>query len=1056
MPVRRHAEYASEIRSTSPYLSSTEFHIDRTSIGWHVVQIAAFSSKLSNEASGPKRAKLFRKGECSRRNERPSRARYLNAVKELKVQLGNALLVVLTVAAIFAAAINFQQQAKYRLPDDGVSWADRTVGDRKVVQAILVTPDGPGSRAGLKEGDIVRTINGAFMESALAVPQVLARLGAWSKADYSVERDGVTFKAHVYVGEGVPEAAVYYQYVVGAAYLLIGLFVYIRRGNAAKAFHFYFLCLVSFVMCTFHYTGKLNNFDKIVYWCNLGAGLFAPTIFLHFCLSFPERRPWLAGRRIILLYLPATLIVTTFFLVGSGSVRADVSLPDLRWLLDRIWLVAYGFIYLLGAFALHLESRRTEDTIIRQQLKWLRNGVIYGIAPVTIFYLLPYAAGYTPGAYMKMSVLTLIFIPITWSYAIIRYRLMDVDVIFQQGYAYTLATLSVIGIFYAMAMSVSRYEDNSRLEDLHPQALIFMILIATISFQPLRNWFQELMDRYVFYRERYDYRRTLTEFARDLGSETDLDHLLNLVIERISRTLSIKHMAVFLRRDDDDGFVLARSTRALDTLTADRLDTSFLTDEPGKPYIFFERIRFALDVVSREWPTSVRLTISDLDLTYYVACSVRGKTIAYLGVSRTESGDFLSSEDLDLLVSLAGYLGIAIENARLYQSLERKVEEFERLKEFSENIVESINVGILAADLEDRVESWNTQLERLTGVSREQAVGRRLCELLPADLCQRLDQVRGQTGVHHVLKFALKSAVNGNGHSNGHANGHSNGHANGVSNGHAPAVRETIVNLAIAPLVSKEQDQIGRLVIFDDITERSELEKQLMQADKLSSIGLLAAGVAHEVNTPLAVISSYAQMLAKQVTEDDPKSKLLEKIAKQTFRASEIVNSLLNFSRTSTTSYEDLDLNKVLRETLTLIEHQLKKSAVQVDAALDAVPGNIRGNSGKLQQVFLNLFLNARDAMETGGTLTVRSARNGDSLRVEVSDTGSGIAPEHLERIYDPFFTTKGAKKGTGLGLAITYGIVKEHGGHIEVDSKAGQGTRFILEFPLVRKPVHA
>ncbi|MBI4904875.1 MAG: PAS domain S-box protein [Acidobacteria bacterium] len=896
------------------------------------------------------------------------------------------------------------------------------------------------------------------MESALAVPQVLARLGPWSKAEYQVERSGVSFKVPIYVGEGVPETAVYYQYAVGAAYLLIGLFVYIRRGNAAKAVHFYFLCLVSFVMCTFHYTGKLNNFDKIIYWGNLSAGLFAPTIFLHFCLSFPERRKWLAGSRIYLLYLPASLIVGVFFLVGSGSLRADVSLPDLRWMLDRIWLIAFGFFYLMGAVALHLEHRRTEDTIVRQQLKWLRNGVIYGIAPVMVFYLLPYAAGYVPGAYMKMSVLSLIFIPLTWSYAIIRYRLMDVDVIFQQGYAYTLATLSVIGIFYGMALSVNRYEDHSRLEDLPPSALIFMILIATFAYQPLRNWFQELMDRYFFYRERYDYRRTLTEFARELGSETDLDHLMNAVMDRISRTLNIKHMAIFLHRGEEQAFVLARSTRALDTLTADRLDTSFLSTGTDKPYLFFERTRFALDIVTREWAQSVRLTISDLDLTYYVPCSVRGKTIAYLGVSRTEKGDFLSSDDLDLLVSIAGYLGIAMENARLYQSLERKAEEFERLKEFSENIVESINVGILAADLDDRVESWNTQLERLTGVSREQALGRRLCEVFPADLCQRLDQVRGQTGVHHILKFVLtpQPANGANGHANGYANG--NGHANGHTkgNGHARPVPDTIVNLAIAPLVSKDHDQIGRLVIFDDITERSELEKQLMQADKLSSIGLLAAGVAHEVNTPLAVISSYAQMLAKQVTEDDPKSKLLEKIAKQTFRASEIVNSLLNFSRTSTTTYEDLDMIKVLRETLTLIDHQLKKTGVHVDAQLGDTPGIVKGNSGKLQQVFLNLFLNARDAMETGGTLTVRSSRYGDALHIEVSDTGSGIEPEHLARIYDPFFTTKGAKKGTGLGLAITYGIVKEHGGHIDVDSRSGQGTRFVLEFPLVRKSVHA
>ncbi|MCC6368127.1 MAG: PAS domain S-box protein [Bryobacterales bacterium] len=969
-------------------------------------------------------------------------------MKELKVQLANALLVVLTVAAIIAAGINFQQQSRYRLPDDGVSWSDRLAGNRKVVEAVIITDDGPGKRAGLKAGDYVLSINGATIESAIAVPQVLARLGAWSKAEYLIERRGVQVKVNVYVGEGVPETAVYYQYVVGAAYLFIGLFVYLRRGNASKARHFYALCLTSFVLSTFHYTGKLNNFDKIIYWGNLWAGLFAPTIFLHFCLSFPEPRPWLKRSRVLLLYLPASLIMGLFLLVGSGSLRMQVSMPDLRWLLDRIWLFAYGFLYLLGALALHLEYGRTEDTMVRQQLKWLRNGVIFGILPFTVFYMLPYAVGVIPGPWMKMAVLSLPLIPLTWAYAIIRYRLMDVDVIFQQGYAYTLATLSVIGLFYMMTLSFNRYDD------LTPSAVVVMILIATFAFQPIRNWSQELMDRYLFYKDRYDYRRSLTEFARELNSETDLDHLLDSVIDRLKRTLGIKHVAVFLRRANEDGFTLTKSTRSLDDPTLRRLDLSFLAPELNKPYLFFERTRHALDIVTRELPLSVRAAIADLDFTYYVPCTVRGRIIGYLAVSRTEKGDFLSSDDLDLLQSLAGYLAIAIENARLYQSLERKVEEFERLKEFSENIVESINVGILAADLEDRVESWNTQLERLTGITREQAVGRKLSDLLPSGLCERFDQVRGQTGVHHVLKFALPTpasvaAAGANG------NGYANGNGNGINGRSKPAL-ESVVNLAIAPLVSKDQEQIGRLVIFDDITERSELERQLVQADKLSSIGLLAAGVAHEVNTPLAVISSYAQMLAKQVTGDDAKSKLLEKIAKQTFRASEIVNSLLNFSRVSPTEYVEVDLNRILRETLGLIDHQLRKANVEVTAELAPSLGSIKGNPGKLQQVFLNLFINARDAMENGGRLTVRSTESDAMARIEVIDTGHGIPPEHLARIYDPFFTTKTAKKGTGLGLAVTYGIVKEHSGQIEVDSGDGRGTRFLLEFPLVRKPVNA
>jgi hypothetical protein len=266
-----------------------------------------------------------------------------------------------------------------------------------------------------------------------------------------------------------------------------------------------------------------------------------------------------------------------------------------------------------------------------------------------------------------------------------------------------------------------------------------------------------------------------------------------------------------------------------------------------------------------------------------------------------------------------------------------------------------------------------------------------------------------------------------------------------------------VVNIAIAPLVSRDLQQIGRLIIFDNVTDRAELERRLVQADKLSSIGLLAAGVAHEVNTPLAVISTYAQMLTKQVAGDDQKSKLLEKIARQTFRASEIVNSLLNFSRTAPTEFVETDLNRVIRETASLVEHQFQRVGVTPQISLAEHLPPIRGNSGKLQQVFLNLFINARDAMQAGGgSLSVRTWAEGGFAHVEVADTGSGIPPEHLQRIYDPFFTTKGAKKGTGLGLSISYGIIQEHNAVIEVDSVLDRGTRFRLEFPsLALRTVH-
>ena len=282
-------------------------------------------------------------------------------------------------------------------------------------------------------------------------------------------------------------------------------------------------------------------------------------------------------------------------------------------------------------------------------------------------------------------------------------------------------------------------------------------------------------------------------------------------------------------------------------------------------------------------------------------------------------------------------------------------------------------MGVMAVDLADRIESWNSQMEVMYALPRWQALTRPLSEVFPAPFVEEFYRVRQSPGIHNLYKFRL----------------------------HTPAGETRVVNVAIAPLVSRKFNVIGRLIIVDDITERVELESQLSQADKLSSIGLLAAGVAHEVNTPLAVISSYAQMLSKQLQGDPSKAGLLEKITRSTFRASEIVNNLLNFSRIGGTEFSDVDVNKIILDTLALLEHQFRTSRIKVEDELAEHLPLISGNGGRLQQVFLNLFLNAKDAMPRGGTLRVATA-NGTGVSVMVSDTGREAPPDAIECSANP------------------------------------------------------
>jgi two-component system NtrC family sensor kinase len=935
--------------------------------------------------------------------------------REGQVRSVAVLLFLLTVAAVIFAGFNLNAEWKFPVPKDGVWWVERNGR----LTAAKVEIGGPGDKAGIKPGDQLVSINGQEIQNLAGVVRQIYHTGAWSKAPYSLIRQSVSLDTTVIL-EPLDRSLNNWLRVIAVIYLGIGLYVLLRRWTAAGSTHFYIFCLVSFIAYSFKYTTKLNDFDWMIYWGNIAAGVLQPALFLHFVLIFPEKRPtvrrhpWLLA----LVYLPGAALLA----MRIAALRLLQASELLRWNLDRMEMSYGSFFFLLAAAVLWYSYRRASTTILRQQLKWVTRGTVLAVVPYTLLYVIPYLMGSLPGTAMKISALSLALLPLTFGYAIFRYRLMDVDLIFKRGVVYTLAAAIVVGLYFglvaAVALLVHNWQPSSG-----PVGLILAVVVTALLFDPVRKWIQDRVDQF-FYRTRYDYRRTLLEFGRELSSETNLNTLLSSLTDRLSSTLGVDRIAIFLANEENGQFVPAKS---FGLSVPGSLDLAFLSSpRPGHAgHLFFENTH----QVPRE-TAPARQTIARLDLNYYIPCHAQEKTIAVLGLGKTSKGDFLSSEDMELLETLGGYLGIAIQNGRLYASLQQKAAEYERLKDFNENIVESINVGVMALDMEDRIESWNAQMEVMYAVPRWQTLTQPLKNVFPKEFVEEFDRMRQDAGIRNLYKFRLQT----------------------------PAGEVRTVNVAIAPLVTRKFQVIGRLVIMDDITERVELEAQLSQADKLTSIGLLAAGVAHEVNTPLAVISSYTQMLGKQLQGDPQKAGLLEKITRQTFRASEIVNNLLNFSRTSGSEISDVDVNKVIADTLALLEHQFKVARVEVQNELTSTLPAIQGNPGRLQQVFLNLFLNAKDAMPGGGTLRVATL-NGESVSVCVSDTGSGIAPENIHRIYDPFFTTKtapgvGQNRGTGLGLSVTYGIIQEHAGKIRVESRPGEGTTFILDFPLSRKAV--
>ncbi|HEX8087795.1 MAG TPA: ATP-binding protein, partial [Blastocatellia bacterium] len=602
--------------------------------------------------------------------------------------------------------------------------------------------------------------------------------------------------------------------------------------------------------------------------------------------------------------------------------------------------------------------------------------------------------------------------------------------------------------------------------------VVIGMLVVTMLFAPIKNKLQVWADRW-FYGERYTLRTGLQDFGRTLAQTTALPQLLDSLVRRLSDMLSVRKVAIFVEdpaspsgfrlalasgidgeislpdnikniirlRSIGRGFISASDlpveqiAGAAKPAGADSPRDAVVIEYAGASLDSANSLSNASVAVSRgvsHVPHAAPYSSSDADepvaqdeLYYYVPCVVRDRMVAIIGIGRTTTGAMLTSEDTDLLRALSGYVAVAIDNSLLYRSEMEKAEELIRLKEFSENIIESVNVGILVVDFDGRITTWNSALEEIFGVARARALRRNVRDILDQDLIETIQNVIGQEGwslreTRHLYKY----------------------------NASTEDGRPLTLNVSLAPFEAARGIVTGTLVVIENVTERAQLEEQLLQREKLSSIGLLAAGVAHEVNTPLAGISSYTQMLLQQVPETDSKRRMLEKIQTQTLRASGIVNNLLNFSRTGDTQFREVDLNRVLDDTLQLLEPQLRSSKFELVRNYGADLPAAHGNASKLQQVFMNLVLNARDAMPQGGRLTVQTRLVDTSLVVDFRDTGIGIAPENIARIYDPFFTTKEVGQGTGLGLALSYGIIQEHSGRIFVESRPGEGTHFTIKLP--------
>jgi PAS domain S-box-containing protein len=927
------------------------------------------------------------------------------------------------VSALLCLGIaNVTSRATWKEVEDGVLWASHPEG----VTAAEIAQGTPADRVGLRRGDILIAIDDRPIQSLADVVDVLHEAGSDRTLRYTILRLGTREVIDVRLAP-VPNApgALYFVLAsVGIFTLLVGGAVRLRRPRDLSTLHFFWLAVAFFGVFTFSFSGRLDRLDWVFYWADAVSMLALPPIFLHFTRVFPERRQrWHLGpaarARLALVYVPAIVLgVMHVYAVAtsSGNPEAFVWLESL----NRLGFMYFALCLIGGLITLLRALSQVGTMTARRQLRWIAWGTAFGAGMFAVGYAMPYALGVQPSLPMELSAVPLSLIPLAFASAIVRYRLLDIEVIVKRVLVYATALAAVVVIYAVLLEAVRRVLLKGDGSDWRVLALL-ALLVAVVLTPPIKDFVQNLLDR-AFYRDRYDYRRALVGFARDLNSDLDLHRLAKRLVSRVVETLLVDRMALMLEDEVAPHFGSVRSSGFGDA------------HPPALPKRSpIGRRLVDGHIVALDDPTAVgRFAVEEIEfwrdagLSYFVPCVAKEGTIAVLALGRKDTGEPLSSEDTGLLAAVAGQIATALENARLYRQLHVKAVEVDQMRAFNENILESLDNGLLVVDLDDRVVRWNRALEQLYGVSRANASARALDDLFDPPFVEAIRAARRDTPDGATLSRIHLVA-------------------------RADRAGETlVVNTTVMPLreADEEHTAAGTIVIVEDVTARVQLEEQLRLSEKMASIGLLAAGVAHEVNTPLTGISSFTQMLLEGANPQDPRTHLLEKIERQTFRAAKIVNGLLMLARPTSVDRSAFDLNVVVTDVLGLLEHQFETHRIRVRRELSETPVHVLGLEHKLQQVFLNLFLNARDAMPKGGWLSVTTRVDGQRVVAEVSDTGSGIPSEYLARIYDPFFTTKAIGQGTGLGLSITYGIVREHGGSIDCESAVGQGTRFIMSFP--------
>jgi len=413
------------------------------------------------------------------------------------------------------------------------------------------------------------------------------------------------------------------------------------------------------------------------------------------------------------------------------------------------------------------------------------------------------------------------------------------------------------------------------------------------------------------------------------------------------------------------------------------------------------------------WVASVASGIFGIILAYAITLPIRKLTF---------SAQQVATGDLTRTVQIGG----EDEIGALGKSFNAMV------SSLNEHIIESMTGGVITINMKGIIATFNRSAEVILGYNSGEVVGKSVFDIFPENSRnQDLSRIITDTLEKQLTSSSREIVI------------------------FSRSGKKVPIGITTSLLRDKKNTFLGIVVTFKDLGQIKHLEEQMRRADRLAAVGSLAAGIAHEIRNPLGSVKGLVQLLQEELKDNEQKKSYAEVIVKEVDRLNKVVEELLSFARPEDSELESrfcqVNINDVIEQTLLLAAHDTKKERVQIQKQFSENLPDISADAKKLQQAFLNIVFNAFAAMENGGTLTIETAYKEDTKAVQVSfvDTGVGMPQEIVDKIFDPFFTAK--EGGTGLGLTITHQIISSHGGKIDVKSEQGQGTTFIISFPVKR-----